>query len=81
MEGNLSRYLSVKYKYVTTKYSFISFKTMSSSPPAYSGRVEGIEMNNVQSMPEEKKGGENLAILHFELRKGTKSVNPENYFK
>ena len=35
----------------------------------------------IGSMPEEIKDGENLAILHFELRKGTKSVNPENYFK
>ena len=35
----------------------------------------------IGSMPEEKKDGENLALLHFELRKGTKSVNPEDYFK
>ena len=26
------------------------------------------------------KDGENSTILHFEIRKGTKSVNPENYF-
>ena len=35
----------------------------------------------IGSMPKEKKDGKNFSILHFELRKGTKSVNPENYFE
>ncbi len=35
----------------------------------------------IGSMPENSKDGKNFTILHFELRKGTKSVNPENYFK
>ena len=35
----------------------------------------------IGSMPEKIKDGENFAILHFELRKGTKSVNPEDYFE
>ena len=35
----------------------------------------------IGSMPEKTKDGGNFTILHFELRKGTKSVNPENYFK
>ena len=35
----------------------------------------------IGSMPKEKKDGKNFSILHFELRKGTKSVNPENYLK
>ena len=34
----------------------------------------------IGSMPEKVKDGEDLVILHFELRKGTQSVNPENYF-
>ena len=32
-------------------------------------------------MPEKTKDGKIFTVLHFELRKGTKSVNPENYFK
>ena len=35
----------------------------------------------IGSMPEETKDGKSFTTLHFELRKGTKSVNPENYFK
>ena len=35
----------------------------------------------IGSMPKRPKDSENSATLHFELRKGTKSVNPENYFK
>ncbi|MDC3076155.1 peptidoglycan DD-metalloendopeptidase family protein [Paracoccaceae bacterium] len=35
----------------------------------------------IGSMPEKSKDGKKFTILHFELRKGTKSVNPENYFK
>ena len=34
----------------------------------------------IGSMVEKTKDGENFTILHFEIRKGTKSVNPENYF-
>ena len=35
----------------------------------------------IGSMPEKTKDGKKFTILHFELRKGTKSVNPEIYFK
>jgi len=35
----------------------------------------------IASMSEKITDDKNFAILHFELRKGTKSVNPENYFK
>ncbi len=35
----------------------------------------------IASMSQKTEGGKNFVILHFELRKGTKSVNPENYFK
>ena len=35
----------------------------------------------IGSMPAKSKDGKNFTILHFELRKGTKSVDPENYFK
>ncbi|MDC3087495.1 LysM peptidoglycan-binding domain-containing M23 family metallopeptidase [Paracoccaceae bacterium] len=35
----------------------------------------------IGSMIEKTKDGQNFTILHFEIRKGTKSVNPENYFK
>ena len=35
----------------------------------------------IASMSENIKDGENFVTLHFELRKGTKSVNPENYFE
>ena len=34
----------------------------------------------IGAMPEKSKNGDNFTILHFEIRKGTKSVNPENYF-
>jgi murein DD-endopeptidase MepM/ murein hydrolase activator NlpD len=35
----------------------------------------------IGSMAEKENGGKNQTILHFELRKGTQSVNPENYFE
>ena len=35
----------------------------------------------IGSMPENTKDGKNFTVLHFELRKGTKSVDPENYFE
>ena len=35
----------------------------------------------IGSMAEKEIGGKNQTILHFELRKGTQSVNPENYFE
>ena len=35
----------------------------------------------IGSMAEKVSDGKDQAILHFELRKGTQSVNPENYFK
>ena len=35
----------------------------------------------IGSVSEKTKEGENFAILHFELRKGTKSVDPENYLE
>ncbi len=35
----------------------------------------------IGSMAEKAKDNKNQAILHFELRRGTQSVNPENYFK
>ena len=35
----------------------------------------------IGSMAETTNDGKNLAILHFELRKGTKSVDPELYLK
>ena len=34
----------------------------------------------IGSMVGRTKDGQNFTILHFEIRKGTKSVNPENYF-
>ena len=34
----------------------------------------------IGSMEGRTKDGQNFTILHFEIRKGTKSVNPENYF-
>ena len=35
----------------------------------------------IGSMAEKENGSKNQTILHFELRKGTQSVNPENYFE
>ena len=35
----------------------------------------------IGSMAEKTNDGENLTILHFELRRGTQSVNPQNYFE
>ena len=35
----------------------------------------------IGSMAEKTQDNKNPAILHFELRKGTKSVNPKNYFE
>tara|TARA_B100001057_G_C22809800_1_gene934962 strand:+ start:81 stop:1136 length:1056 start_codon:yes stop_codon:yes gene_type:complete len=35
----------------------------------------------IGSMSETTNNGKNFTILHFELRKGTKSVNPEDYFE
>ena len=32
-------------------------------------------------MAEKENNDKNQTILHFELRKGTQSVNPENYFE
>ena len=35
----------------------------------------------IGSMAEKTNDGKNGTILHFELRRGTQSVNPENYFE
>ena len=35
----------------------------------------------IGSMAEQGNGGQSQSILHFELRRGTQSVNPENYFE
>ena len=35
----------------------------------------------IGSMAEKANDGKNQTILHFELRRGTQSVNPENYFE
>ncbi len=35
----------------------------------------------IGSMAEKENSDKNQTILHFELRKGTQSVNPENYFE
>ena len=35
----------------------------------------------IGSMAEQGNGGQSQTILHFELRRGTQSVNPENYFE
>ena len=35
----------------------------------------------IGSMAEKANDGKNQTILHFELRRGTQSINPENYFE
>ena len=35
----------------------------------------------IGSMSEKTNDGRNRSILHFELRRGTQSVNPEDYFE
>ena len=35
----------------------------------------------IGSMAEKANDSKNQTILHFELRRGTQSVNPENYFE
>ena len=35
----------------------------------------------IGSMAEKANDGKNQTVLHFEVRKGTQSVNPENYFE
>jgi LysM repeat protein len=39
------------------------------------------EGQKIGSMAEKGNDGKNQTILHFELRRGTQSVNPENYFE